>query len=517
MIKRRSRLCLAVVIALSMAATSCGLAADTGDAIAESFESLGGTDDEAAVDESWDSDGDAVPPTAQAPTAEPTAQVTATAAPTAIPTPTTVPEPTEIVVDGCVVGPTATPDPNRPRYDATLTIDVPNRSVQGEMTVDFTPDQSVDTIVVRLWPNSPRLANTGTNLTVADVTVDGTTASTSLTTPTLLEVTPDSTIEPNQTVTVAMTFDLAVGGQQRGRVSAGPGFLRLGSILPTLPWQPGKGWATDPATALFAEAAMSPSADYRVAVDVNDGYDVLASGEQNADGVWTVTAARDFALSVGQFTTVETTAMASEPVTVSVGMHSTLSEDPQTYLDKIVDSLEMFSGLWGDYPWPSLTVAITPGIGGGIEFPTHIMQGEGTIGRTTSHEVGHMFFYSLVGNNQGRWPWLDEGLASYAEFRYENFNTRVVGIPASALGESGQSMSYFADHRSTYYNSVYLYPGVAIGDLGEPADIDCALRRYVAANAYGIAEPADFFDAFDDVFPNVVDDLAPFGLVPDLD
>lgn len=547
MSKRRSPLLIFVLLALF--GSSCGFISDTGDAIVESFESLGGNDEadevewtvadgddddddddaaasevradgeniEVATDEPVD-DGEtetvepeptAVPVPTEAPTPTPT--------PTATPVPTAAPAPTAIVINDCVVEPTATPDPARPRYDANLTIDVPNRSVRGEMSVDFTPDQPIEAVVVRLWPNSPRLAAGGTELTVANVSVDGADARSTLVTPTRLEIALADDVNAGETITVAMTFDLTVGAERRARVAAGADFMRLGSILPTLPWQPGKGWATEPATALFAEAAMSPTADYQVQVEVTDGYDVLASGQEQTPGVWSVSAARDFALSVGQFTIVEATAMATDDVVVTVGMHSTLADDPQAYLDKVVDSLEMFAGLWGDYPWPSLTFAVTPGIGGGIEFPTHIMQGEGTLGRTTSHEVGHMFFYSLVGNNQGRSPWLDEGLASYAEFRYENFNTKVVGIPESALGVSGQPMSYFADHRSTYYNSVYLYPGVAIGDLGDPKDIDCALRRYVAANAFGIAEPADFFDAFDDIFPNVVDEFGPYGLVPELD
>ena len=62
----------------------------------------------------------------------------------------------------------------------------------------------------------------------------------------------------------------------------------------------------------------------------------------------------------------------------------------------------------------TFTLAITPQLGGGIEYPGHVMQGQNTLG-VTSHEVGHQWFYGLVGNDQGRDPWLDEGLATWAE------------------------------------------------------------------------------------------------------
>ena len=37
---------------------------------------------------------------------------------------------------------------------------------------------------------------------------------------------------------------------------------------------------------------------------------------------------------------------------------------------------------------------------------------------TTAHEVGHQWFYNLVGNDQLDEPWLDEALTQYATWRY---------------------------------------------------------------------------------------------------
>ena len=61
-----------------------------------------------------------------------------------------------------------------------------------------------------------------------------------------------------------------------------------------------------------------------------------------------------------------------------------------------------------------------------MEYPTFITTG-GTwwhddLGlRThelvTVHELGHQWFYGLVGSNEYRWPFLDEGVNSYAELR----------------------------------------------------------------------------------------------------
>ncbi len=204
--------------------------------------------------------------------------------------------------------------------------------------------------------------------------------------------------------------------------------------------------------------------------------------------------------------------MAPGPVEVTVGVHETVDDDAQAYLDKVIDSLEQFSTRWGQYPWPSLTFAITPNLAGGIEFPTHIMQGPDTIGRTTSHEVGHMFFYSLVGNNQGTAPWLDEGITSYAEFTYEGVGAGAYAIPAAGVGNATQPMTFWEAQSDIYYRSVYGQTGFALLQLGSREEVDCALARYVAANAHGIATAEDFIAAFEPTFPDVVNQLAALGV-----
>lgn len=444
-------------------------------------------------------------------TAEPeaTPPPTATAAPTATPAPTPTPQP-----DGpCDVGPLALPNPDRPIYDASLTIDPLARTVVGEMTIDFGPDLPVDELILRLWPNGPRPAEGGAELTITSAAVVGVQVEPELLTPTLARIPLAETLQPGDRTTLALTFELVVPIELRSRLSGRDDYMRLGTVLPILPWEPGVGWATDPATSLFAEAVLSPVADWSVAIQVPDDYDVLASGIDDGSGRWSVEAARDFAISIGRFRTVEAVAMAPEPVVVTVGIHETIDDDAQAYLDKVVDSLEQFSQRFGQYPWPSLTFAVTPNLRGGIEFPTHIMQGQNTIGRTTSHEVGHMFFYSLVGNNQGSDPWLDEGITSYAEFTYEGTAPNSYVIAAEGVGEATRPMTFWEGRGTAYYSSVYSQTGFALQNLGDRADVDCALARFVADNAHSIARPADFVAAFEPTFPDVVQQLAALGVV----
>lgn len=126
-----------------------------------------------------------------------------------------------------------------------------------------------------------------------------------------------------------------------------------------------------------------------------------------------------------------------------------------------------------------------------------------------------MFFYSLVGNNQGAAPWLDEGITSYAEFTFEGTPANSHRIPAGGVGNATQPMTFWEPQPNSYYRSVYSQTGFALQQLGPQADVDCALARYVAANAHQIATADDFVAAFTPTFPDVVDQLATLGVVID--
>jgi aminopeptidase N len=408
----------------------------------------------------------------------------------------------------------ATPDPNRPRYRLRVDVRPTERTVQGDLAVVFTPDVATDRLVFRLWPNGPRLSRAGAQLDIDAVTVDGAAIAAERETPTMLVVGRGTTFAAGRAVEVRLAWRLRLPGSLDDRVSLSGDAVRLGSFFPILGWEPGVGWATEAPTTVDAESSTTPAADFDVTVTVPPGLSVLASGAQDGPTHWTATAMRDFAMSVGRFTTASATAHAPHPVAVTVGLDASVREAVQPYLDKAVRVLEDFTRRFGPYPWPVYTVALTPGLRGGIEYPGHTMQGPGTTGRTTSHEIAHQWFYALVGNDQARDPWLDEGLATYAEGRFEDTvqAALVVQIPAEAKGHAGEAMTFWESRPMAYYPGVYLQGAQALVALGDLARVDCALRLYAATAAYRVARPADLFAALGRVFPAAPEVLAGYGL-----
>lgn len=83
---------------------------------------------------------------------------------------------------------------------------------------------------------------------------------------------------------------------------------------------------------------------------------------------------------------------------------------------------------YGQYPYPLLTLVHPPASApeaGGMEYPTlittggasYIPNGLNLIELVTIHEFGHQYFYGLLASHETQWPFLDEGLNSYAEAR----------------------------------------------------------------------------------------------------
>lgn len=405
------------------------------------------------------------------------------------------------------------PDPNRPVYAMDVRVLPGENAVDGRLVVRFRPDLATDRLVFRLWPNGPRPGRAGARLDVGPVFLGSSApAPASQPDPTTLVVDLGATLAAGQPVEATVPWRLTLPGPTNDRISREGDAIRLGSFFPILAWEPGVGWALDPPTGAFAEASLAPIADFSYSVTVPDGLTVLASGVEDR-GRWTATAVRDIAVSVGRFRTVQAQAHAPGPVLVTVGADASVPDDPARYLERVVASLEDFAERYGPYPWSSLSFALTPGLSGGIEYPLHVMQGPETIGRTTPHEVAHQWFYGLVGNGQGRDPWLDEGLATWAEARFDGTLDEYVdrALPAGAAGEVGEPMTFWERRQDDYYRGVYVQGAQLLAALGPPDRTDCALRLYVAAEAYGIARPADLLAAVRQVFPDAGATFARFG------
>lgn len=92
-------------------------------------------------------------------------------------------------------------------------------------------------------------------------------------------------------------------------------------------------------------------------------------------------------------------------------------------IEYLNDAIKYYSMWNGEYPYNVVSaVDGTISAGGGMEYPTVTVIGDVSsnieLETVIMHEVGHNWFYGILGSNEREHPWMDEGLNSFNELRY---------------------------------------------------------------------------------------------------
>jgi hypothetical protein len=190
------------------------------------------------------------------------------------------------------------------------------------------------------------------------------------------------------------------------------------------------------------------------------------------------------------------------------------------YLKK---SIEYFSSKWFVYPYP---VAVNEaGIAGGMEYPGIVFDGITDKGKelywVTAHEIGHNWFPMIVGSDERRFGWMDEGFNTFIDiYASDAFNNGEYapkrdgeyapggGNPADEIvptinDPNAPIIMTAADGIPEKYRHPIVYFKPAFGlillreqFLGKDR-FDYAFRNYIHKWAYKHPQPDDFFRSMD--------------------
>lgn len=187
------------------------------------------------------------------------------------------------------------------------------------------------------------------------------------------------------------------------------------------------------------------------------------------------------------------------------------------------DAVERFSAKWFPYPWPAAINVAGPAAG--MEYPGIVFDGIDDAGKTlfwiTAHEIGHSWFPMIVGFDERRHAWMDEGFNTFIDtYESDEFNggeyapkrdsefapgggnpvDEILPILADADAPSilarSDTVTEKYRHPVTYFKSALGLKLLREEIIG-PERFDAAFRRFTAAWAFKHPKPADFFRAME--------------------
>jgi len=161
-------------------------------------------------------------------------------------------------------------------------------------------------------------------------------------------------------------------------------------------------------------------------------------------------------------------------------------------------ALEFYSDLWAPYPFPQLTLQDGPSAG--MEYPMVINSNQGA----ADHEAAHQWWPMMLGTNETRYGWMDEGFNSYmnilsrAHREGEEPNLNGLGQLYGQLSgsEDEAPMMWSANYAGSGYGyQTYRKAPLMLSMLGGIVGDDKvqqAMREYTAAWSFKHPSPWDY-------------------------
>ncbi len=417
------------------------------------------------------------------------------------------------------------PAPDKTYYQMQLYLDVETRTLYG--TTVLTTNNSSGKDLQELWftvypncfrnsadtPAPPEAYYAGFNegwLEFDSFKVNGRTAEISGQ-GAGLRVKPAATVLANSDLKIEMNWKVKIP-RLMYRFGSKDMVYMLGNFYPTLNVLSEDGWHNSYNSG-FGDPFCFHTADYQVTVNIPTGYNFVSSGktvdaqaEDDGRETYLVQAenARDFCLLVMyDYTEIEEKIKGTTIKCYFAGQNN--RPEAEQILKQTARIVDYYACQFGSYPYEELKTIFIPMQGfHGMEYSGLIFLQEGLLNSDAekqrsefilAHEIAHQWWYGMVGNDQLREPWLDEGLANWSAYQFLH-EVEGQSLPASSsskgmnLAKELSQMNSRQDYYLTAYRGGEAFWFGLEKQLGHEAVIK-VLRHYLADYRFKIATTHD--------------------------
>lgn len=366
-------------------------------------------------------------------------------------------------------------------------------------------------------------------INVSDVKVNGSDAENAVSGAdmNILSVKLSETVFPDERVTVEMTFNVTLA-KVIARTGVNSDTINLANFYPILCGIENGGFY-ECVYYSNGDPFFSDPSDYSVNFTCDKKYVVASSGkkmEEKADGdkrvyKYGVRSARSFAIVLSEkFSVINDVAGDTELL-----YYYYKDGDPEKSVETARKAFALFTEKFGEYPYETFSVVETPFVQGGMEFSALVFISDELEDKAYKevivHETAHQWWQTVVGNNEIKHPFIDEGLAEYSVVLfYENFPeygfSRQELITSSEqsfklfcsvykkiIGNADTSMlrsvpEYSGEYE--YVNIAYIKSCIMFDYLRNTIGDESffkGLKRFYAENAFKTATPDSLVGAFE--------------------
>ncbi len=307
----------------------------------------------------------------------------------------------------------------------------------------------------------------------------------------------------------------------------------LAQWYPMLSVRDQDGWHTEPYTTV-GDPFYTQMSDFEVTFRLPQGYQVISTGN-NADGrvrspiTVKQERVRDFAAVLTKDYRVTRGKMGN--IQVNLWYLKGMENVVKPLHEAAVSGMKFYGERFGPYPYDEVDIVLgETGFGiAGMEYPGLVTSiptvpaesGQVPAVNVVVHELAHQWWYGVVGNNQVKEPWLDEGLTTFSEFLYmqKKMKEDERGLLKKAAKRTDEihrvvgvtSVERLYDYPDAVYGMmVYIRPAAMMfqlmDEIGEKKVMDI-LHTYYERYRFKVATTRDFIRVANEVAGK---DLTPF-------